>query len=192
MDLSIKGIIYVKNKPLLNVDLEFTNGFYKIVGPNGSGKTTLLKTIAGFPEYKIDGHIIFNGEPIHGLPLYERAKKGIFYLSQVLPNEVGYLKDILYALNIKDPELDRFRDKFLFKELSGGESRIIDFLITKNLNPKVLLLDEVETHLDKNNLQKIIDYLKNFKGIAIIVTHTNVFDILNPITIDITKFKYNP
>ena len=50
--------------------------FVVVTGPNGSGKSTLARLIMGI-EKPTGGNIIFNGEDITGLPVSERAKKGI-------------------------------------------------------------------------------------------------------------------
>jgi len=79
--IELKGLkVEVSGKEILHgVDLEIDYAqTHVLFGPNGAGKTTLLMSIMGFPEYKVTGgNILFNGEDITGMPLHERARKGI-------------------------------------------------------------------------------------------------------------------
>jgi len=161
-------------KTILNsINYTFQPGVnYVIVGPNGIGKSTLLKTIAGFPDYSVKGRIILDNQDVTPLSLYERARKGIIYLHQNLPPKVAILGDILNALNLNIKELEPFRDRLVFRELSGGEGKLVDFLISYNLNPKVLLIDEIDSGLDKEKVKLIANYLTKFRGIKIIVSHS--------------------
>ena len=62
------------------------------MGPNGAGKSTLAAAIVGNPVFHIDqGSIFFNGTLLNDLPVFERARKGIF-LSFQNPEEVPGLK----------------------------------------------------------------------------------------------------
>src|SRR5665647_67602 len=76
---------------LRNVNLSVKAGYTNVLfGPNGSGKSTLLMTIMGFSGYKVtEGRILLNGEDITGLPINERASRGIGIMMQRPPNLVG-------------------------------------------------------------------------------------------------------
>ena len=63
-----------------------------VMGPNGAGKSTLAAAIVGNPKFTIDsGEIYFEEELINEVPVYERARKGIF-LSFQTPEEIPGLK----------------------------------------------------------------------------------------------------
>ncbi len=180
--------VKINNKEILkDINLEFEDGVYAIRGPNGSGKTTLLKTIAGF--YKSYGKIIFNEKDITNISLNERAKLGIIYAYQVLPLDLEIkLRDLLRTLkekNLLKKEFDiftKFKNKILFKEFSGGEAKLIDFFIALSLDPKVFLIDEIDSGLDEKNIELVGNVLKKLKGKTIILTtHTGkILEYLKP------------
>jgi lipopolysaccharide export system ATP-binding protein len=168
-----------------------------LLGPNGAGKTTTFYMIIGLlrPD---DGKVLFNGEDISGLPMYQRARRGITYLPQEpsvfrkLTVEENVLA-ILETLNISSEEKkDRLEE--LLKELniahlakhkayslSGGERRRVEITRALVLAPSLILLDEPFAGIDPLaviDIQKIIHQLKK-KGIGIIVTDHNVREALH-------------
>jgi len=171
--LEVYGDLRVKGKTILeNIELKLEKGFYILVGPNGAGKTSLMKAITGFRGYEVN-KVIFNGEDITSLPLYERAKRGIVYVYQNPPTNLNItLDDLEDALGIIVPNTLEFSDKVLFKEFSGGEAKFLDFLISYSLKPKVFLLDEIDSQLDINRIKKVAEMLNDYDGITIISTHT--------------------
>ena len=64
---------------LKGINLKIEQGeTFVLFGPNGSGKTTLLMSIMGFSGYRVtQGKIIFQGEDITDMPMYERARREI-------------------------------------------------------------------------------------------------------------------
>ena len=93
--LDIQGLqMSVDEKQILkNLNLSINKGeVHVVMGPNGAGKSTLAAAIVGNPRYNIDkGKIYFEDELINEVPVYERARKGIF-LSFQIPEEVPGLK----------------------------------------------------------------------------------------------------
>ena len=84
----------VNEKPILhNLHLTVNAGeIHVVMGPNGAGKSTLAAAIVGNPVFQIDqGSIFFEGNLINELPVFERARKGIF-LSFQNPEEIPGLK----------------------------------------------------------------------------------------------------
>jgi Fe-S cluster assembly ATP-binding protein len=118
---------------LKHIDLEIHKGETHILfGPNGSGKTTLLMTIMGYPQYTITaGKIVFNGEDITHMPVYERAKLGIGMSYQRPPTIHGLkTRQMVQICAGKDIDVENLAAKVNFTEFlerdinagfSGGE-----------------------------------------------------------------------
>lgn len=168
-----------------------------LLGPNGAGKTTTFYMIIGLVKPD-GGKVLFNGEDIGELPMYQRARRGITYLPQEpsifrkLTVEKNILA-ILETLNLVREEKER-RLQELLKELnithlaknkayslSGGERRRVEITRALVLSPSLILLDEPFAGIDPLaviDIQKIIHQLKE-KGIGVIVTDHNVRETLH-------------
>jgi len=167
-----------------------------LLGPNGAGKTTTFYSVMGVvrPE---EGKIFFKGEDITGLPMYQRARLGIGYLSQEpsifrkLTVQENILA-ILETLDISKEERIR-RLKQLLAELditylannkaytlSGGERRRLEITRALVTNPNLILLDEPFSGVDPIavlEVQKILQKLKR-QGLSILLTDHNVRETL--------------
>ena len=200
--LEIKNL-YVKladeDKQILkDFNLNINKGeIHALMGPNGTGKSTLSKVIFNNNKYEITkGNIIFEGEDITKLPTDEIARKGLF-LSNQLPPEIDGVStsDFLRtALNNKEEvslmtfinkitkaskELS-FEDDMIHRNLnkgfSGGEKKKNEVLQLKVLEPKFIILDEIDSGLDVDSLKivssNINDYLKGHPDTSVlIITH---------------------
>ena len=129
---------YGETVVLEDVDLALREGgSLSVIGRNGVGKTTLLATIMGHTTFH-SGEILFNGKPIQGLPVYERARLGIGYVPQgrrVFPSlstdehlrmlgtrgDGAWTPDRIYELFPRLAE----RRKVSGKQLSGGEQQML-------------------------------------------------------------------
>ena len=187
-------------RPILkNISLSLEPGkIVGLLGPNGSGKTTLFNLIIGkiFPD---EGDILFNGEPIHNMPIHLRSLKGISLLEQhkgLFGNMTA--EDNLYAileLHIKDKEkiyeridslLAYFDLAYLRKTkanlLSGGEYKKISIL-QRICNPNIstLLLDEPCAALDPLSINSLKEFILELKkmGLSILITDHNYWAIEN-------------
>jgi lipopolysaccharide export system ATP-binding protein len=168
-----------------------------LLGPNGAGKTTTFYMIIGLirPDR---GRVLFNGEDIGTLPMYQRARRGITYLPQEpsvfrkLTVEENILA-ILETLNIVREERERRLRKLLEElkiahlaknkaySLSGGERRRLEITRALVLSPSLILLDEPFAGIDPLaviDIQNIIRQLKK-RGIGVIVTDHNVREALH-------------
>jgi branched-chain amino acid transport system ATP-binding protein len=144
---------YGETVVLEDVDLELPErGALAVLGRNGVGKTTLLATIMGHTTFH-SGKVRFQGKAIDGLPVYERAKRGIGYVPQermIFPSltvhenlEVArrpgrWTIDRVYELF---PRL-RERRNAMGNQLSGGEQQMLAIGRALMGNPSLLLMDE--------------------------------------------------
>jgi Fe-S cluster assembly ATP-binding protein len=194
LTVSINEKIIVKN-----VNLEIKKGeLHVIIGPNGSGKTTLLASIIGLPYVKIcSGKIIFEGKDITNLPSYERAKLGISLAFQNVPNfKTIKLEEIVNEISkkfnsnkkelISILKIENLLSKKIFYEFSGGERKRVEFFLSLLQNPKILLLDEIDSGVDIDTINifaKVINDLINKEITIILVTHYgNILEKLKKIT----------
>ncbi len=166
---------------------------HAVMGPNGSGKTSLAFTIMGHPKYKIEsGRIVFDGEEINNLKTHERAKRGIFLAFQY-PQEIPgvplgkflwtvaggeknfsvFSRDFKEKLSLlKIPE--DFAKREINKGFSGGEKKRTEILQMLMLNPKLVILDEIDSGLDVDSLKIVASAVINFmtkEKIIVIITH---------------------
>ena len=183
---------------LNNFSLNIKDGeIHALMGPNGTGKSTLSKVILNNKKYtKTKGKIIFDNLDITNIPTDEIARKGIFLCNQ-LPCEIDgittadflrtalnekeevslyqYIKKIDNAM--KDLEMDEnMIHRSMNKGFSGGEKKKNEILQLKVLEPKFIILDELDSGLDVDSLkivcENINDYLKEHKDSSVlIITH---------------------
>lgn len=186
-----------------------------IMGPNGVGKSTLSKVIMGSTNYRIDnGTINFFDEEINNLPTYERARKGIFLCFQnpVEIEGVSSSEMVRSAINSKDNKLGLY--DFIKKQdntasevqvseemlkrsvnvgLSGGEKKKMEVFQLKMLEPKLIILDEIDSGLDVDSLKvignNIMDYYnKSADSSILIITHyPRILDYLHPDFVHVMK-----
>jgi len=181
-DLKVK----LGNKIALDkVNLSLRKGeIHAIFGPNGSGKTSLISSIIGIPVYKIvEGKIIFEGKDITRLPIYERAKLGIFCAFQNPPSIKGLkVKDFLRLFTNDENSALNFvglSSNFLEREVnigfSGGERKKFEIAQIFASKPKLLLLDEIDSGVDIESLKvigrKLAEYIQKNKVSVLLVTH---------------------
>ncbi len=168
-----------------------------LLGPNGAGKTTTFYMIVGIVSPN-RGKIIFDNYDITVLPIHQRSRYGIGYLSQEpsifrkLTVEEN-ITAILETLPITKYER-RYRLASLLEELnishlaknkaytlSGGERRRLEITRALVTNPSFILLDEPFSGIDPivvNEAQEIIKELKE-KGLGILLTDHNVRETLS-------------
>lgn len=146
-----------------------------IIGVNGTGKTTLLRVIAGEEEPDEGQVITQNGIRISWLPQTPEFPQHMTILDYVA--EGKWQKDwstesearrMLNTLGITDQNIN-------MDNLSGGEKKRVA-LARMLLNPAdILILDEPTNHLDGEMVIWLEDFLRNFRGTVIMVTHDRYF-----------------
>jgi lipopolysaccharide export system ATP-binding protein len=181
-----------------NVSISISRGeIVGLLGPNGAGKTTTFYMIVGVirPD---SGHIFFRGEEITSLPMYQRARLGIGYLSQepsifrkltVEENIMAILETLEIPQVERDRRLRRLLDEldisYLAKNkaytISGGERRRLEITRALVTNPSLILLDEPFSGVDPIavfEVQKILQKLKS-QGLSILLTDHSVRETLS-------------
>ena len=174
---------------------------HAIMGPNGSGKSTLANVIAGHPSYRVTaGSIEFMGEDLATTPPEERARRGIF-LSFQHPIEIAGLRTDHFlragynsiAKSRGEDELDPLKfdrlirakaklvdmDATLIKRsvnegFSGGEKKRNEVLQMAVLEPRLRILDEIDSGLDVDALRSVassVNELMTPESATILVTH---------------------
>jgi len=197
--LETKGLIkrYGERTVVDGVQINVRRGeIVGLLGPNGAGKTTTFYMITGLVRPD-GGQIIFDNQDITNLPMHERARCGLGYLSQEpsvfrkLTVEENIMA-ILETLNVSKKERDDRLSKLLNElkishlsknkayTLSGGERRRLEITRALVTNPLFILLDEPFSGIDPIAVfecQQIISYLKK-KGLGILLTDHNVRETL--------------
>lgn len=142
-----------------------------IVGINGTGKTTLLRMVSG-DEAPDDGQIIRqNGLKIAYLaqnPAYQSDETVRDYAMDGNPDTDWKVQSNLMQLGITD-------ETARMKELSGGQRRKVAMAKVLAGDFDMLLLDEPTNHLDEEMISWLEDYLKEFSGTVLLVTHDRYF-----------------
>jgi Fe-S cluster assembly ATP-binding protein len=174
---------------------------HAIMGPNGSGKSTLSKILSGHPAYKVSsGSMNFLGQDLNELEANERANLGLFLAFQY-PLEIAGVNNLEFlrmAYNSKqkyhgleeaDPldfddlvesklEILSMKNDFLNRNLnegfSGGEKKKNEILQMLILEPKLVVLDEIDSGLDIDALKAVangINAYKNAGNAVLMITH---------------------
>ena len=171
---------------------DFTYIFLKndrigFVGANGSGKTTLMKMIDG--RIQPDSGTVTIGQTIkigyYTQEIETSKEAGLAYMD---PEEkvIDYIKNTAEYVRTKDGlvSASNMLEQFLFPssqqyspigKLSGGEKRRLNLLRVLMEAPNVLILDEPTNDLDTRTLTILEDYLDNYDGIVITVSHDRYF-----------------
>ena len=157
------------------------------VGSNGCGKTTLMKIID--QRIEPDSGEVIIGQTIkigyYTQEIEQDPSAGIAYMDPKL-RVIDYIKNTAEFVRTQDGLISAsaMLDKFLFppeeqygliEKLSGGEKRRLNLLRVLMEAPNVLILDEPTNDLDITTLAILEDYLDNYEGIVITVSHDRYF-----------------
>jgi lipopolysaccharide export system ATP-binding protein len=198
--LEAKGLVktYRRRAVVNDVDLRLQQGeIVGLLGPNGAGKTTTFYMIVGLIEPE-KGRILLDGKDITDMPMYQRARHGIGYLSQEpsvfrkLSVEDNILA-ILETLHLPNAERHRRLEKLLDElgikrlrknkaySLSGGERRRLEITRALVTDPKFMMLDEPFAGVDPiavHDIQTIVAGLRH-RGIGVLISDHNVEQTLD-------------
>ncbi len=198
--LEISGLhASVGDKQILHgVDLTISSGeVHAVMGPNGAGKSTLSAVVMGKSGYTVTaGSIRLDGREMLGLPTWQRAAAGLHLVMQyptevpgVLLNdvlsealkgrgrqdEVGRLDAMLRTEAARINFDEKFLDRPLNVDLSGGEKKRNETLQMSVLRPRIAILDELDSGLDVDALRdcarRVMDATREDDLGALVITH---------------------
>ena len=178
----IKALSKAFGEKLITKDFYYTFARYEklgIVGSNGTGKSTFIKMLLG--SSKPDSGTIEIGETVKW-GYY--SQDGLHFNEQM--KVIDVVKNIAEVIPVAGKMLtaSQFLQHFLFSpekqysyvyKLSGGEKRRLYLCTVLMANPNFLVLDEPTNDLDIETLQVLEEYLRDFKGCVIVVSHDRYF-----------------
>ena len=199
----------VEGKEILKgIDLVINEGeTVAVLGPNGHGKSTLLNVIMGHPKYIVtEGTIFLDDENVLEMTTDERARKGLF-LGMQNPSEIpgvinsDFLRAAVNSRNQVPVSTYKFyksldnatkelkmpfdlATRSLNEGFSGGEKKRNEILQLLLLNPKIAMLDEIDSGLDVDAIQVVADTIKKLQaqgiGFMVISHYARLFDLIQP------------
>ncbi|HDU7265178.1 TPA: Fe-S cluster assembly ATPase SufC [Listeria monocytogenes] len=193
--------VEIEGKEILKgVNLEISTGeIHAIMGPNGTGKSTLSSAIMGHPKYEVtQGTITLDGEDVLEMEVDERARAGLF-LAMQYPSEISGVTNaefIRAAINSRREEGDEIpvmqfirkldakmdildmdeemAERYLNEGFSGGEKKRNEILQLLMIEPKLAILDEIDSGLDIDALKVVSKGVNEMRGEGfgcLIITH---------------------
>ncbi len=176
---------------LKGVNLRISRGeIHSILGINGTGKSTLAYLLMGLEGYHpTSGRIIFEGEDITDLPIWERARRGITMAWQEPARFEGLTVQEYLLLSRRNGEgslspatcLERvglnpslYLSRPVDQALSGGERKRVELASVLAMRPKLAILDEPDSGIDAPSLDQIIEVIRTLaeeRSSVILITH---------------------
>lgn len=193
---------------LRGVNLDVAEGeTLALLGPNGHGKSTLLNAIMGSPRYVItEGSVTLDDQDILSLSVDERSKAGLFLAMQYPPdipgvNSADFYKAMMNARREKPMKLFEFYNKLqdaykamgipfemsnrnLNEGFSGGEKKRNEILQMKLLQPRIAMLDEIDSGLDVDAMvvvaNAIVEEEKRGAGFLVVSHYARLYELIHP------------
>ncbi|URN94657.1 MAG: Fe-S cluster assembly ATPase SufC [Candidatus Pristimantibacillus lignocellulolyticus] len=201
----------IEGKEILKgINLEIKGGeIHAIMGPNGTGKSTLASALMGHPKYEVtSGEVSLDGEDVLEMAVDERARAGLF-LAMQYPSEISgvtnsdFLRSAINArreegseislikfirqMEAKMKELEmnpEFAHRYLNEGFSGGEKKRNEILQMMLLDPKLVILDEIDSGLDIDALRIVANGVNAMRseerGFLIITHYQRLLDYITP------------
>lgn len=213
--LEIKNLcVSIDDKKILTeLSLTVNSGeIHVIMGPNGAGKSTLASVLMGHPDYEvINGDVKLDGKYLLDMDVHERAKSGLF-LAMQYPSEIDGVSNVQFlrsAINSRREEDEKIKLMELYHLVenvseklkmpldyssrdvnvgfSGGEKKKNEIIQMMLLNPKVAILDEIDSGLDIDSIKTVGSELKKYFeerkedfSIVIITHYPRLLDYITP------------
>lgn len=189
---------------LKGLSLEVPFGqIHAIMGPNGSGKSTLCHVLAGKDVYTVTGQARLDGRDLLGEPTDVRARMGLIQGFQY-PVEIRGVKLIDFLREAADEsgietdeverriaasgeqfDMTRFLGRSVNQDLSGGEKKRSEIFQMAVLQPKVAILDEIDSGLDIDAVREVAQAVEAMRGPDVgILLITHYSRILRYLTTD--------
>jgi len=201
----------IEGKEILKgINLEIKGGeIHAIMGPNGTGKSTLASALMGHPKYEVtEGAVELDGEDVLEMAVDERARAGLF-LGMQYPSEItgvtnsDFLRSAINArreegkeislikfirlMEGKMKELDmnpEFAHRYLNEGFSGGEKKRNEILQMMMIDPKLVILDEIDSGLDIDALKIVANGVNAMRsedrGFLIITHYQRLLNYITP------------
>lgn len=201
----------IEGKEILKgINLEMKGGeVHAIMGPNGTGKSTLASALMGHPKYEVtEGTVLLNDEDLLEMEVDERARAGLF-LAMQYPSEIAgvtnsdFLRSSINARRgegneislikfirqmegkMKELEMNpEFAHRYLNEGFSGGEKKRNEILQMMMLEPKIVVLDEIDSGLDIDALRIVANGVNAMKaedrGFLIITHYQRLLNYITP------------
>lgn len=188
---------------LKGLDIEVPFGeVHAVMGPNGSGKSTLCHSLAGKPGYTVSGSAEVDGADILDLDVDERARAGLMQAFQYPVEVPGLELDVFITeaalANGADEStaaervseatdrfgMERFLDRAVNDELSGGEKKRSEIFQLAVLRPKVAVLDEIDSGLDIDAVREVAEAVSAMRsddvGVLMITHYSRILNYVRP------------
>lgn len=193
-----------------NIDLKVDSGqIHLVMGPNGAGKSTLGKALMNWPDIEVSGEVTLDKKDISDKEMHERSQMGLFLGHQAPIDIPGlhYVEFVRAAYNAGKPEdeqldpisflsifeayafklglPDDVTERALNDGFSGGERKKAEVLQMLLLEPKIAILDEIDSGLDldslKNVFKVIVEYVSETEMGLIVISHNpNILQYITP------------
>lgn len=206
--LEIRGLraAVAGNEILHGIDLTVRSGeVHAVMGPNGAGKSTLSSVVMGQPGYEVlGGSVTLDGADLLALPTWQRALAGLHLVMQY-PTEVPgvSIEDAMTeAVRARGRDAaglearllaeagrigleERLLHRPLNVDLSGGEKKRNETLQLAVLDPRIVLLDELDSGLDLDALRDCARRVEDLThesdlGVLVITHYSRLLEDLRP------------
>ncbi len=187
---------------LKGVDLEVPFGeIHALMGPNGSGKSTLCHVLMGNTEYSASGSAVVDGIELDGLDVEARAAAGLFEAFQYPVEIPGVtLQELIVEMAEASGDapgflaraeragsrlgMGPFVDRAVNLGLSGGEKKRSEMFQLAVADPRVAVLDEIDSGLDIDAVREVAELVEALRserlGVLIITHYSRILRYMQP------------